>query len=172
MHDGYRIEPAGGRPKGGWVVYVDEPQHPVIDSIDPARFTSLKAAKAAAIHHRVLATRRIKLVRHIVLAFVLFTIAVPAFAMMGPGTSTRRVAFFVVGLGVLLLALREVVDLLMLVFSTGWDYAYDMPQVSRLDAAVADIATAIVRAPGAVDFDDSGPPRVHIVELEDADQRK
>ena len=164
-HEGYRIDPAQGPPPGGWVLHADDPPHPVIPSIDHSTFSSLKAAKAAAIHHRVLATQRIKLLRHVVVA-VMFTIAaMPAFALMGPGTSTRRVVFFALGLVCLMIAIREMVGIVVTVFNEGWDYAYDLPRVTKLDAVVADIASAILHAQDVARTDDDEEP-VHVVELQ------
>ena len=162
-HDGYRIDPARGHPPGGWVLHADDPAHPVISSIDNSRFKSLKAAKAAAIHHRMLATRRVKLIRHAVVAALAALVAIPAFALMGPGESTRRVAFFAVGLVLVFVAMRELVGMVVIVFSDGWDYAYDMPRVTWIDAVVADVASALLAAPlmGAAEDKELA---VHVVE--------
>ncbi len=165
-HDGYRIEPAGGPVDGGWVVHVQESRHPVLGSIEATHFTSLRAAKAAVIHHEVLVTRRTKMIRHAVLAVVGVMVAIPAFALMGPGESNRRVAFFVLGLVILLLTLRELVGLLILVTSHGWDYAYDMPELTIIDRGVADVATALQRAPSATHDSDQGQ-LVHVVPIDE-----
>jgi hypothetical protein len=145
--DPYRIDPADGQPPGGWVLHVVDPEHPLVDSVDEQRFSSLKTAKATAIHHRLVTIRRTKLVRHAMLSIVGALLVIPAFALMGPGTSTRRVVFFVVGLLVLLLALRELVGLGMLALSDGWDYRYDAPELSWTDRMVGDFVGAISRAP-------------------------
>ena len=163
LHDGYRIDPANGPQPGGWVLRVDEPEHPVLPSIDAQRFRSLKSAKAAAMHHRVLTIRRMKLIRHSLLAFLGCLLAIPAFAMMGPGTSTRRVAFFAVGLVVLLLTLREMVGVLMIVFSQGWDYGYDLPRLTSVDRFVVSAATRLGHASVEPDVPDN--PSVHVVSL-------
>lgn len=164
-HGGYRIEPADGDPPGGWVLHADDPSHPLIASIDETRFASLTSAKAAAIHHRVLTVRRTKEVRHAILAVAGFAFALPAFALMGPDASTRRVAFFGVGLIVLFLALREAVGLLLLVFSDGWDYGYDRPSTTLVDRVVAGFAGALGHAP----FPDEpiNEPAVHVVPLDE-----
>lgn len=163
-HDRYRIDPAGGEPPGGWVIRVDDGEHPVLETIDAQRFSSLKAAKAAAIHHRILTIRRTKLIRHALLAVLGVLFTVPAFALMGPGASTRRVVFFVVGLAVLLVALREMVGLLMIALSHGWDYGYDTPEVTFVDRAVAGFVGVVGRVP--LPADTSGEAAVHVVSLD------
>ena len=167
-HDGYRIDPDLGPPPGGWVLRTEDPPHPVIPSIDDSRFSSLKAAKAAAIHHRVLATQRIKLLRHVAVAVVFTIAAMPAFALMGPGASTRRVVFCALGLLCLTMAIREMVGVIVTVFNEGWDYAYDLPRVTWLDAAVADIASAILHAQDAARPDEAQQP-VHVIEFQEWD---
>ena len=162
-HDGYRIDPARGHPPGGWVLHADDPAHPVIGSIDNSRFKSLKAAKAAAIHHRVLATRRMKLIRHAAVAALAALATIPAFALMGPGESTRRVAFFAVGLVLVLVAMRELVGVVVIVFSDGWDYGYDLPRVTWIDAMVADVVSALMAAPQMAVAEEE-EPAVHVVE--------
>lgn len=161
--DGYRIDPAGGEPPGGWILHVDEPDQPVVPSIGGQRFRSLKSAKAAAVHHRILVIRRTKLIRHAVLALLGCLFAIPAFAMMGPGTSTRRVAFFVVGLIVLLVTLRELVGVLMIVFSQGWDSGYDVPRLTRIDRLVVSVVSRLSRAP--LDTHGNDEAAVHVVPL-------
>lgn len=163
-HDGYRIDPAGGDPPGGWVVRVDDRHDPVVATIHERRFSSLKSAQAAAIHHHVLVVRRTKLIRHTLLAVAGFALAIPAFALMGPGTSTRRVVFFLVGLIVLLVTLRELVGVGLLVFSDGWDYGYDRPHTTRIDRIVAGFAGAIGHAPFPDEPD--AEPAVHVVPLD------
>jgi len=165
-HYGYRIEPARGPGDGGWIVHVQESRHPVLGSIEAAHFASLRAAKAAVIHHQVLVTRRTKMIRHAVLAVVGTVVAIPAFALMGPGESDRRVAFFGVGLVIILLTLRELVGLLILVTSHGWDYAYDMPELTIIDRGVADVATALQRPPTATHDSDQGQ-LVHVVPIDE-----
>ena len=163
--DPYRIDPAGGQPPGGWVLHVVDPEHPLVDSIDEQRFSSLKSAKAAAIHHRLVTIRRTKLARHAVLSVVGAMLVIPAFALMGPGTSTRRVVFFVIGLFVLLLALRELVGLIMVVLSDGWDYRYDAPQLTLIDRWIGDFAAAVGRAPFG-DDPTGDPDVIHIVPID------
>ena len=165
-HDGYRIEPATDSVDGHWVVQVPDSRHPVLGTIGGSRYTSLRSAKAAVIHHEVLVTRRTKMIRHAVLAVLGVMIAIPAFALMGPGESDRRVVFFVVGLVILLFTLRELVGLLILVTSHGWDYAYDMPKLTIIDRSVADVATAIQRAPTAPHDTEHGH-RVHVIPIDD-----
>ena len=170
-HDGYRIEPVRGAAEGGWVVRMRESRHPVLGSLESTRFASLRAAKAAVIHHEVLVTRRTKMIRHAVLAVVGVIVAIPAFAMMGPGESDRRVAFFVVGLVILLLTLRELVGLLVLMTSHGWDYAYDMPGLTIIDRSVADVATALQRAP-AVAQHGAQAQLVHVMPINEGHARQ
>ena len=165
-HDGYRIEPAGGSLDGGWIVHVHDGRHPVLGSLEAARFPSLRAAKAAVIHHEVLVTRRTKMIRHAVLAVIGVMVAIPAFALMGPGESNRRVAFFFLGLFILLFTLRELVGLLVLMTSDGWDYAYDMPALTIIDRGVADVATALQRAPTATHDSERGQ-LVHVVPIDE-----
>jgi hypothetical protein len=145
------------------VLRVEEPEHPVLPSIDSQRFRSLKSAKAAAIHHRILVIRRMKLIRHSILAILGCLVAIPAFAMMGPGTSTRRVAFFMVGLVVLLLTLRELVGVLMIVFSQGWDSGYDVPRLTVIDRVTVSVASTVGHASVAPTDAEAGA--VHVVPL-------
>jgi hypothetical protein len=159
-HDGYAIEPVPG---GGWVVRVREPHHPVLDTIEDAHFASLKSAKAAAIHHRMMVTRRTKIIRHAVLALAGVLVVIPTFAIVAPGNANGRVVWFVIGLVVLLLTLRELVGLVMLLFSHGWDYAYDRPRLSRLDTAIADMVIALAHSPVRAGRDGEGPQPVHVV---------
>lgn len=163
-HDGYAIEPVPG---GGWVVRVREPRHPVLETIEDAHFDSLKSAKATAIHHRMMVTRRTKMIRHAVLGFIGVLVVMPAFAIVAPGNANGKVVWFGIGLVVLLLTLRELVDLVMLVLSEGWDYAYDRPKLSRLDTAIADMAIALMQAPDAAVRDAEGQRSVHIVTRDD-----
>jgi hypothetical protein len=144
-HDGYAIEPVPG---GGWVVRVREPHHPVLETIEDAHFDSLKSAKAAAIHHRMMVTRRTKMIRHAVLALTGVLVVIPAFAIVAPGNANGKVVWFGIGLVVLLLTLRELVGLVMLLLSQGWDYAYDRPKLSRLDTAIADMVIALMHPGG------------------------
>jgi hypothetical protein len=150
---------------------MEESRHPVLGSLEATHFASLRAAKAAVIHHEVLVTRRTKMIRHAVLAVVGVIVAIPAFAMMGPGESDRRVAFFVVGLVILLLTLRELVGLLVLMTSYGWDYAYDMPGLTIIDRSVADVATALQRAPTATHDSEQGQ-LVHVMPIDEGHPRQ
>lgn len=169
-HEGYRIEPAPGQ-AGGWILHVQEPPHPVLASIDDARFDSLKAAKAAAIHHRMMVTRRTKMIRHGILAIAGVLTMVVTFAFMGLGPSTSRGVGFVVGLVAVFLTLRELVGLIVLLTSHGWDYAYDKPKLSMLDRAIGDVATAIAAAPEIATENGDREPRVHVVDVDDAKGR-
>lgn len=159
-HDGYAIEPVPG---GGWVVRVREPHHPVLETIENAHFASLKSAKAAAVHHRLLVARRTKMIRHAVLALVGVLVVIPTFAIMAPGNANGRVVWFAIGLVVLLLTLRELVGLVMLLLSHGWDYAYDRPRLSRLDKAIADMVIALTHFPRPSIRDGDSQPSVHVV---------
>ena len=159
-HDGYAIEPVPG---GGWVVRVREPHHPVLETIENAHFDSLKSAKAAAIHHRLLVTRRTKMIRHAVLALAGVLVVTPTFAIVAPGNANGRVVWFVIGLVVLLLTLRELVGLVMLLLSHGWDYAYDRPRLSRLDTAIADMVIALTHSPRATVRAGDAQSPVHVV---------
>ena len=173
IHDGYWIEPAPRPPKGGWIVRVLDPPHPVLTSIDQARFTSLKAAKSAAIHHEQGVIRRTKIIRHATLALVGTLIMIPAFAVMGSRESDNRSFWLVIGLAVLLLVLRELVNLSIFVLAQGWDFAYETPKVSRLDRLVADIATAIRKAPEVSDRTVPDDHRsVYVVDVDQADPRR
>ncbi len=162
-YDGYGIEPVPG---GGWVVRVREPHHPVLETIEDAHFDSLKSAKAAAIHHRMMVTRRTKMIRHAVLALAGVLVVIPTFAFVAPGTSNGRIAWFVIGLIVLLMTLRELVGLVMLLLSHGWDYAYDRPRLSWLDTAIGDFVSALAHAPGVADGDGGDDSPVHVVNRE------
>jgi hypothetical protein len=164
-HAGYTIEPAPGH-LPGWVVHAPREAHPVLTDLDGAHFSSLKAARSAAIHHHMRVVRRTKMLRHGTLAAVGVAVVIPAFVMLTPGQSTARVGWFVVGLAVLLLTLREVIALVMLLISDGWDYAYDAPACSRLDRAVADLATAVARVPTRVDAENDRAA-VHVIDADE-----
>ncbi len=103
------------------------------------------------------------MIRHAVLALAGVLVVIPTFALAGPGTSNGRVAWFAVGLVVLMLTIRELVGLVMLLLSHGWDYAYDRPRLSRLDKVISALAIAVTRAPKAAHSDRDAKSPVQVV---------
>jgi hypothetical protein len=105
------------------------------------------------------------MIRHALLATLGVIVAIPAFALMGPGESTRRVAFFAVGLVILLFTLRELVGLLVLTTSHGWDYAYDKPDLTVVDRTVVELV-GVLQGAAPADSDDEQASLVHVVPLD------
>ncbi len=170
-HDGYTIEPAPDDGPG-WILHATDAAHPVLASIDDVRFSSLKAAKSAAIHHRLRVIRRTKMIRHAVLAAAGIIVVVPAYVLLVPEAATPRIGWFVLGLAIVLVTLREIVELTMLLISDGWDYAYDTPRLTWLDRAVADVVSAVAGAPRLARDDGHGEDSVHVVGIEEAGARR
>lgn len=161
--DGYRIDPADGEPPGGWVVTVDETGFALVEDMGVTRFRSLTSAKAAVVHHRLAVIRRTRLLRHLVLTVSAFFSMIPVFALMGPGASTRRVVFFAIGLVLLFVAMRELVGMVTILSSGGWDHGYDIPRLTVVDRLVVGCIDAVGastrRTPSVADAVDA-PVRV------------
>lgn len=101
------------------------------------RFTTLRAARAAAVHIEVVRLRRIKQARHVALASVFFVAAVWFYHLMALPAQWYRVELFAAATIALVVALSEGLAAFLMVIDDGWDYLYEVPRITFLDRAIA-----------------------------------
>jgi len=139
---GYQIKRFGTH---GWTIYCDRPELPTVarrGSTDIRVFSSLKSARAAALHMELVRIRRLKLIRHVTLSLMMLCLSVGSYVTMATGTQTNRLEWFVVAGAALFVGLSEGLDVFVLVVSDGWDHRYEVPKVTVLDRIISSAATS------------------------------
>jgi len=138
---GYRIDKSGFRDKP-WVIRFDESD---IIPLGLFRYDSSSAyptrrmAFAAAAHLEVLRERRIKFVRHVVLATLWAVAAVGAYIVMATPEQAFQVEWFAIALAAAFFCLNETLEGFLVVIDEGWDRFYEIRSVSRVDRLVAGV---------------------------------
>jgi len=98
---GYRIKRFGTHE---WAIHCDRRELPTATrrgSTDMRVFSSLKSARAAALHMELVRIRRLKLIRHVTLSLVMLCLSVGSYVTMATGTQTNRLEWFVIAGAVL-----------------------------------------------------------------------
>jgi len=139
---GYQIKRFGTY---GWTIGFDSSELPTIarrGSTDIRVFGSLKSARAAALHMELVRIRRLKLIRHVALSLMMFSLSVVSYVTMASGTLTYRLEWFVLAGAALFVGLSEGLDAFVLVVSDGWDHRYEVPKVTVLDRIISSVVTS------------------------------
>jgi len=134
---GYQITRTGAR---RWAVEVDSSVKPPIRRRrcdDRREFSSLRSARAAALHLEIVRVRRIKLIRHVTLSMFMFAMSVGFYLTMLAGSVTNRLELFTLSGLAIFVALSEGLDAFVLVVADGWDHLYEVPRLSRVDRVVS-----------------------------------
>ncbi len=129
------------------------------------RYRSLRCARAAAVHMEVVRLRRLKLTRHWFLSAVLLTTSVGFYLTMEAADQSSRIEWFLAALAVFVVGFSEGLDGVVILISDGWDHAYDVPRITRIDTwigrTMARLRTPTSRCDGIED-----EPRVRVVAVD------
>ena len=148
-------ETEDGHVSSGYVITLMGPSHwflRVDESLSPPsrqqptkherQFASLRSARAAARHLEVVRVRRIKLIRHISLAFAIFAMSVAFYFTMMAGTAANRLEWFALAVISLVVSLSEGLDAFVLLVADGWDHRYEVPEVTVIDRTVTSVVVS------------------------------
>jgi len=123
-----------------WVVGFDEPGGIPL-GLFPRDFRraypTRRLARSAEAHLNVLRERRIKFVRHVVLAIVWAVAAVFAYTVMAAPGQPFQVEWFVVALVAAFFFLSETLEGFLVVIDEGWDRFYEIRRVTPTDRFIA-----------------------------------
>jgi len=148
-HDtGYRIERTGSADKPWVITFGDNAAAPLglLPRDSGKAYPSLRVARAAATHLEVLRERRIKFVRHVVLAILWAIVAVTAYRIMAAPDQPLQLEWFAVALVAVFFFLNETLEGFLVAIDEGWDRFYEIRSVSRTDRIIAR-AIFFARAP-------------------------
>lgn len=157
---GYRISRVGS---GQWSVGTDGSSssscRPHLGD-DPRTFSSLKSARAAALHLEITGVRRIKLIRHLTVSILMGGLSVAFYLMMSAATAATRLEWFVVSGVALVVALSEGLDAFVLLVQNGWDHEHDVPRITIVDKvlSMAVVSTLLPKHPPVT----TGEHTVHV----------
>jgi len=162
---GYRIDRIGSVEKP-WVVGFDESGVIPLGLFhrDSAKaYPSRRIARAAVVHLEVLRERRIKFVRHVVLAALWLALAVVAYNVMASPGQRFQIEWFAVVLVAAFFFLSETLEGFLVVIDEGWDRFYEIRSVSRTDRFIARLVFLPFARRAPLDADGESP-RIRVID--------
>lgn len=137
--EAYRVDKIGSHAKP-WVIRFDDSGAVPLGLFHGDSWTAYptrRLALAAVAHLEVLRERRIKFVRHIVLAAFWAAAAVVAYIVMAVPEQAFQIEWFAVALVAVFFFLNETLEGFLVVIDEGWDRFYEIRTVSRTDRLIA-----------------------------------
>jgi len=136
--DGYTIECVDSSSMS-WSLRLDPSHLPL--GLTPRdsgrRYRNLRSARAAATHLEITRLRRMKFIRHGILAVVSLIASVVSYQMISLPHQGATLEWFAAALITMYIALSESLSGLLLLIDDGWDQRYEVPRITRLDRLCA-----------------------------------
>ncbi|GMQ99076.1 MAG: hypothetical protein BMS9Abin17_1626 [Acidimicrobiia bacterium] len=162
---GYRIDKIGSEEEP-WVVGLDDPGVIPLGLFSrdfTKAYPTRRLACAAEAHLEVLRERRIKFVRHVVLATVWAVAAVVAYIVMAAPGQPFQVEWFVVAFVAAFFFLSETLEGFLVVIDEGWDRFYEIRRVTRTDRFIARVVFHPFSRRGRP-YAEAESPRVRVID--------